>query len=122
MNAVKQLKADLSYTVEEMQYILAVAEDYAYRAACDYERNVLAGRMDACGFAWTIIDGIKGSTKVGRTLKKAGVGQDYLRRFQVWNPSKYPTQNISTLEAGARAAAEVFKSYGFDAYCGSRMD
>ena len=122
MQAVNEIKADLSYTVEELQYILAVAEQYAYSAAEQYERDVLQGRMDACGFAWTNIAGIKGNTRVGRALTKAGIRKDYTRTYQIWNPSNYPTQNISTLEAGARAAADVFKSYGFDAYPGSRMD
>ena len=63
-----------------------------------------------------------GNTKLGRAFKAAGVTQDYTRTFSIWNPSKYPTQNIDTLEAGARAAADVFKRYGFTAYAGSRLD
>jgi hypothetical protein len=31
-------------------------------------------------------------------------------------------QNVDTLEAGAQAAADVFKRYGFTAYAGSRLD
>jgi hypothetical protein len=40
----------------------------------------------------------------------------------MWNPSKFNCQNVDTLEAGADAAAAVFKSYGFTAYSGSRLD
>jgi hypothetical protein len=40
----------------------------------------------------------------------------------MWNPSKFGCQNVDTLEEGARAAAAVFKSYGFEAYAGSRLD
>jgi hypothetical protein len=40
----------------------------------------------------------------------------------MWNPSKYGCQNVDTLEAGAQAAADVFKKYGFRAYAGSRLD
>jgi hypothetical protein len=29
---------------------------------------------------------------------------------------------VDTLEAGAAAAAAVFKKYGFEAYAGSRLD
>jgi hypothetical protein len=40
----------------------------------------------------------------------------------MWNPSKMMVQNVDTLEAGADAAAQVFKRYGFTAYAGSRLD
>ena len=82
----------------------------------------LYGDRDACGFAWTNIYKVKGNTKLGRMLKKAGVRQDYTKAFQLWNPAGYPAQNIDTLEAGARAAADVFRKYGFEAYAGSRLD
>lgn len=80
-----------------------------------------------CGFAWVSLykfDGkkLKGNTKVGKALKAAGVDQNYDRTFQIWNPSGHPTQNVDAKEAGARAAAEVFKRYGFDAYASSRLD
>lgn len=55
-------------------------------------------------------------------MKAAGIEKDYTRAYSIWNPSKYPTQNVSTLEAGAQAAAAVFKRYGFTAYAGSRLD
>ena len=55
-------------------------------------------------------------------LKAAGVRQDYTKAFQLWNPAGYPGQNIDTLEIGARAAADVFRRYGFEAYAGSRLD
>ena len=80
------------------------------------------GDRDACGFAWVNIYGVKGNTKLGKMLKAAGVRQDYTKAFQLWNPSKMPVQSMGILEAGADAAAEVFKKYGFTAYSGSRMD
>jgi hypothetical protein len=110
------------YTVENLREIVALARDAAYKAADAYEHDVMQGGWGACGFAWMNIYGIKGNTKIGRRLKLAGVDQSWDKSFQIWNPSGYPTQNVDTLEAGARAAAEVFKRYGFEAYAGSRLD
>lgn len=80
------------------------------------------GDRDACGFAWTNIYRIKGNTKIGKMLKAAGLRQDYTKAFSIWNPSKMPVQSMGILEAGAEAAADVFRKYGFEAYAGSRMD
>ena len=80
------------------------------------------GDRDACGFAWVNIYKVKGNTKLGKMLKAAGVRQDYTKAFQLWNPSKLGVQSVGILEAGAEAAAEVFKKYGFTAYSGSRLD
>jgi hypothetical protein len=111
------------YSVENLREIVALACDAAYKAASVHEEEYYPnGGWGACGFAWMNIYGIKGNTRIGRKLKQAGVEQSWDKSFQLWNPSKYPTQNVSTLEAGARAAAEVFKRYGFEAYAGSRLD
>jgi hypothetical protein len=110
------------YTVEDLQTIVAEAKRAAYAAADTYENDVMQGGWGACGFAWVNIYKVKGNTKIGRRLKLAGVEQSWDKSFQIWNPSGYPTQNIDTLEAGARAAAKVLQSYGFEAYAGSRLD
>jgi hypothetical protein len=110
------------YTVEDIKRIVEEACDAAYKAADTYENDVMQGGWGACGFAWVNIYGIKGNTKIGRRMKQAGIGKCYTGALQIWNPSKYPTQNVDTLEAGAEAAAEVFKRYGFTAYAGSRLD
>lgn len=118
----------MSYTVAELKNIITEAQEAAYTAADAFENRYFPdGGWGACGFAWTNIyehNGrkIKGNTKLGRAMKAAGIGQDWTRVFQIWNPSKFPTQNVDTLEAGARAAADVFKRYGFTAYAGSRLD
>ena len=125
MNDTKLSPAELAerFTVEELKTIVAQACDAAYRAADVFEQEYFPnGGWGACGFAWVNILGIKGNTRIGRMLKQAGVEQSWDKSFQIWNPSKYPTQNVDTLEAGARAAAEVFKRYGFEAYAGSRLD
>ena len=110
----------MNYTQEQINNIVFEAQAEANRAA----RNFLAqhGDRDACGFAWTNIYGVKGNTKLGKMLKAAGVRQDYTKAFQLWNPAKVPVQSLSVLEAGAEAAAQVFRKYGFTAYAGSRMD
>lgn len=104
------------------------AQEAAYEAADTFFKERLGGRDQyACGFAWVNIykhDGkpIKGNTRLGKAMKAAGIRQDYTRAFQIWNPSGYPVQNVDTLEAGARAAADVLRKYGFEAYAGSRLD
>ena len=57
-----------------------------------------------------------------QAFKEAGLTKDYTGSINMWNPSRYGCQNVDTLEAGAIAAADVFKKYGFRAYAGSRLD
>ena len=112
-----------NYSKEQMISIVAEAKEAAQVAAQKFFQERLGGRDQyACGFAWTNILGIKGNTRMGKVLKEAGVRQDYTKAFQIWNPSGMHCQNVDTLEEGARAAAEVFRAYGFDAYAGSRLD
>ena len=102
--------------------IITEATEAAYTAADAFENKHFPNNgWGMCGFAWVDIP-VKGNTKLGRALKAAGVGKHWRSGFQLWNPSKYPTQNVDTLEAGAQAAAAVLKSYGITAYAGSRLD
>ncbi len=113
----------MNYTKDQVEEIVAEARAAAYKAAMEFFYDRLGGRDQyACGFAWVNIYGVKGNTKLGKMLKEAGVRQDYTKAFQIWNPSGMAVQNVDTLEAGAEAAAEVFKRYGFEAYAGSRLD
>ena len=113
----------MEYTVQQLKDITAEACRAAQEAAELYFQTRLGGRDQfACGFAWVNIYGVKGNTKLGRAMKQAGIRQDYTKAFQIWNPSGLPVQNIDCKEEGARAAAEVFKKYGFEAYAGSRLD
>jgi hypothetical protein len=82
------------------------------------------GDRDACGFAWVNVYGVRSNSKLGTWLKAAGFRKDYTGSLQLWNPSGFPTQSISILEAGAEAYAEVLKNkLGLDkVYAGSRMD
>ena len=110
----------MNFTQEQVNAMVQEARDEARKAA----ESALAkyGDHDACGFAWTSIYKVKGNTKVGKMLKAAGVRQSYDRTFQLWNPSGLGVQAMGILEEGARAAAAVFRKYGFESYAGSRMD
>ena len=55
-------------------------------------------------------------------MKQAGFDKDYTGAYSIWNPSGLGTQCMSTKEAGARAAADVFKAAGFKCSAGSRAD
>ncbi len=110
-------------TQEQVNAIVKEAQQAAYEAAMKFLYDKLNGRDQyACGFAWTNIYGVKGNTKLGRALKQCDVRPSYSGGLQLWNPSNFGCQNVDTLEAGATAAAAVFKRYGFEAYAGSRLD
>ena len=113
----------MQYTQGQIERMVAEAKTAAYEAAMKFFYDKLGGKDQyACGFAWVNIHGVKGNTKLGKMLKAAGVRQDHTKAFQIWNPSGMHVQNVDTLEAGAEAAAQVFKRYGFEAYAGSRLD
>lgn len=118
----------MSYTVDQIKDIMTEAKSAAYEAADNYIKSRYNGiDQGSCGFSWVSIykfedKPIKGNTKIGKTLKAAGIGQNWNRTFEIWNPSGYPCQNIDTLEAGSDAAAKVLQKYGFVAYAGSRLD
>ncbi len=118
----------MNYTEQDIKNITAEACQAAREAADLFFQTKLGGRDQfACGFAWvTIYDAngrnIRGNTKLGKTLKAAGIRQSYDKSFQIWNPSGHPAQNVDTKEHGAIAAARVFERYGFKASAGSRLD
>ena len=108
------------YTVEDLQAIKAAALQHANDAAIAHLEQY--GEHAYCGFAWINIYDIKGNTKLGKRMKAAGFDKDYTGAYSIWNPSGLGTQCMSTKEAGADAAAKVFKAAGFTAYAGSRAD
>lgn len=113
----------VSITENQIPTIIQEAKDAAYIAADKFFKKELGGEdAYACGFAWVNIYGIKMNTKMGKAFKEAGLTKDYTGSINMWNPSRYGCQNVDTLEAGAIAAADVFKKYGFRAYAGSRLD
>ena len=101
----------------------------AFRAADQFEQTHFPnGGWGACGFAWvTVYPEHKGNTRAGKAeravLQKLGFEKDWTgKAYQMWNPSKYGTQNVDTLEAGAQAAAQLLQQHGYKAYAGSRLD
>ena len=113
----------ITATPEQVPAIVAEAREAAYQAAMKFFQERLGGQDQmSCGFAWTTIYGVKGNTKLGRALIANDVRKSYDGGLRLWNPSHMMVQNVDTLEEGARAAAEVFKKYGFEAYAGSRLD
>mgnify|MGYP003628509931 FL=1 len=113
----------INYEIDELKLIIAKAKTAANKASREYLDVTLKGEDNyPCGFAWVSILGVKGNTKLGRNMKAAGIEQDYTKAFQIWNPGNVNVQNVDVKEAGATAAADVFTSYGFKAYSGSRLD
>lgn len=112
----------------ELNNIIATAKQDARVAASEFEDTHFPnGGWGACGFAWVNLYSYKGKkldgrSRIAKELQRFGIRKAYGGGFQLWNPSEYPTQNVDTLEAGARAAAEVFRAAGFEAYAGSRLD
>ena len=115
-------------TAVDIQNIAAEAQTAAAAAAARFFEEKLGGKDQyPCGFSWVNLYNyqgtpLRGNSKVGRALKQAGIRQNYNRVFEIWNPSKFPCQNVDTLEAGAVAAAAVWRKYGFAASAGSRLD
>lgn len=114
----------MNYSVEQVKQIVAEAQAVAQIEAEKFFQEKLGGHDQyACGFAWVDIYGVKGNTKLGKAFKAAGLRKDWTgKAWQIWNPSKHGAQNVDTKEAGAQAAAKVFRKYGFEAYAGSRLD
>lgn len=111
------------YTLEELQAILEKAKDCASKRALLYFNDALHGQdTGTCGYAWVRIFDIKGNSKMGRKLKQLGLDQDSSRAFVLWMPGRAPCQSMAPHEAGASAAAEILKDYGFTAYACSRVD
>ena len=120
-HTVTQVTQDPSMlTVADVVAIRQEALDAAKRAALKHLDTV--GENMYCGFAWVNIYGVKGNTKMGKTLKAAGIEQSYDKSYQMWNPSGVGTQCMLTKEVGAQAAADDFLKYGFRSYMGSRAD
>jgi hypothetical protein len=109
---------------------VAVVNEMLEQAAevAEAKLREIGGDRYACGYAWvTIYPGHKGNTTAGRAERKVieamGFRKDHTgKAYEYWNPSKWGGQNVDVKEAGARAAANVLRKYGFKAYAGSRLD
>ena len=94
------------------------------RTACKQTLAAMGGDRGPCGFAWVNVWGVRSNSKLGKALQAAGFRKDYTGSLQLWNPSKFPTQSLNILEAGAEAYAQVLRDkLGLEkVYAGSRMD
>jgi hypothetical protein len=113
--------------LKNLEAILAEAKEAAVAAANEMYEKIGGDRL-ACGFAWVDIyeyDGkkIRANSKLGKALAANGIEKsDWKKCFDLWNPSGLSVQNIDIKEAGAQAYAKVLRNYGFEAWCGSRLD
>ena len=76
-----------------------------------------------CGFAWVNVGDGRSAWAKWVKANKDGYN-DYYGGVSVWS-SKFSGdrgQSLTRKEAGCRAAAKVFASYGLSAYVGSRLD
>jgi hypothetical protein len=114
----------MTHTKEQVLSFVEGAKAEANRAATKFFKEQLGGQDQyACGFAWVEVHGVKGNTKLGKSLIEAGFRRSYRGGLELWNPSGLYVQNVDTLEAGARAAAEFLEQVlGVKAYAGSRLD
>lgn len=118
----------MNLNADYLKTVVAAAQTAAHEASKEFFRKELNGvDQFACGFAWVEIydtngNKIKGNTKLGKVMKQAGINQNWQRIHHLWNPAHFPCQNVDTLLAGAKAAAEVLNKHGFKAYACSRLD
>ena len=106
--------------LDNIESIHNTASAAAEQAAQDYITQ--HGEDCYCGLAWVTVYE-KGSTKLGRALKRVGFKPAYDGGLQLWNPSGHGTQSMIVKEEGARAYAEVLRKFGIEkAYAGSRPD
>ncbi len=76
-----------------------------------------------CGFAW-VTSHEKGNTKVGKSFIAQGFEKSYNGGYQIWNPGRNYTQDMSAKTAGARAYVDTVKKYipEVKLFVGSRLD
>ncbi len=111
-----------TFNAEAVQDVLNEAGMAARTAAKEFYNK--HGDRDCCGFAWVNVWGVRSNSRLGKTLQSYGFRKDYTGSLQLWNPSKFPTQSLNILEAGAEAYANVLREkLGLtDCYAGSRLD
>jgi hypothetical protein len=115
----EQTKIEVDLT--RVDGVLLEATVAARAAAASMHQAV--GDRDACGFAWVSVYDVRSNSRLGKMLQAAGFRKAYNGGLQLWDPSKYPTQSVSVLEAGAEAYADVLvNELGLKAYSGSRLD
>ena len=114
---------------QDLKAILAEAEAAAKKAVQENAHRENRFAFD-CGFAWCVI-AEHGASPIIKACKAAQRGEPgyghkaYGRKgWEVWMPGRgdFNGQSVGIFEAGAKAFADVLKSYGFEAYWSSRLD
>jgi hypothetical protein len=110
------------YTVEEVAHIVHTAKSAAERASLEYLNTTLKGEDNMpCGFASVEIYGVRANSRAGKIFKAAGMRKD--QGYWWWNnPGGLLLQNVDCKAEGARAAAQVLRDAGFEAYAVDRLD
>ncbi len=134
MNTMVEHTVDLLAVREEM---ITAARDAAQDYVNAWTKNTggnAYGEPMYCGFAWVTVYPKfehKGNTRLGRAertqfntvMTALGARVDYTgKAYQIWNPAGWAGQSMDAKEAGASAAADVLRGYGFTAYMNSRAD
>lgn len=111
-----------TFTANEVKAIVAKAEAAAHAAGA--AALARAGRdFGACGFAWSTVYNVKGSTRLGKALVAAGFRKAYEGGLQFWMPGRQPCQSIDVHEVAADAFTKVIREeLEVECYSGSRMD
>jgi len=111
-----------NYTAEEVAHIVHLAKSAAERASAEYLHNTLKGEdWMPCGFASVEISGVRANSRAGKVLAAAGMRKT--GGYWWWNnPGGLLVQNVDCKTEGARAAAQVLRDAGFEAYAVDRLD
>lgn len=99
-----------------------VGEAIGFSNQIDYSKKTYV--MDGlCGFAWVNVGDGRSAWAKWVKANKDGY-KDYYGGVAIWSSrfSGDRGQSMTRKEAGCRAAAKVFKSYGLEASVRSRMD
>ena len=76
-----------------------------------------------CGFSWVVVM-VKGNTKIGKSFIAQGFKKHYHGGYYLWNPSGWPTQDMSAKMAGTREYVETIEKYlpEVSVYANSKLD
>lgn len=105
---------------EEIANLLLKAQNAATAATEKYIKDY-PNDWFPCGFAGVTIRPARGP--VVAAMKARAIGDKaYGGGWQIWDPSKNPTQCMRAKMVGAEAYAEVLKAHGVAAHADCRMD
>ena len=81
------------------------------------------GEQAYCGFACVDVSVERTNSREAKALEKMGFKKSWEpKTMQLWSPGNYHGQSMDVKEEGARAYAQVLRTYGFMANAGSRAD